>query len=321
MLPYSDYKKARRIFETFLLINSSQATTKKELARIFGTTIDTIENYVDELNSDFQTDIHITKGTDRYVVDHEGTMGVMKRNFPITADDIMIIISSLMQSQSFMETKMAIIKNSLLGLLPEEESRKLKDMLYFEKSKDCDDQNIEFNVTKLRKAIAEEKKITFTYTNYEETHKTYKIIPYSFACELGKYYIIGKPDDKGSLTHLRIDRMGDIRILDEEGKRLNDFNVYNYLKKTWYMYSGPETRVLVKFKIGCKKVVTERNMSEGRIVEEDKDYFKYEFICNGTKGIKLWLLGFGGETEVIEPMELREEMGEAVSSMVGIYRD
>ncbi|MCB2340344.1 hypothetical protein [Clostridium estertheticum] len=37
---------------------------------------------------------------------------------PITADDVNLILVSLIQSQTFMETKMAIIKNSLLRLLP-----------------------------------------------------------------------------------------------------------------------------------------------------------------------------------------------------------
>ena len=319
MLPYSDYKKARLIFEMFFLIKSGQATTKKELTTLFDTSIDTIELYVKELNADFETGIYIKKGTNNYVVEQEGIMGLLKRNYPITADDVMIILSSLMQSQPFMETKMSIIKNSLLGLLPEDESKKLRDMLYFEKRKDYDDQSIEFNMTKIRKAITEEKKITFMYTNYEGNHKSYKIIPYSFACELGKYYIICKMEDRDSLSHLRIDRMGDVRILEEEGKRLEEFNVYNYLKKTWYMYGGRETRVLVKFKNGCKKVVTERNMAEGRIVEEDEDYFTYEFICNGTMGIKLWLMGFGGEAEVLEPVELREEIKETVEKMMKVY--
>lgn len=68
----------------------------------------------------------------------------------------MIILLSLMQSQSFIETKKAIIQNSLLGLLPEVEIKKLKDMLYFEKRKDHEDQNIEFNMVNIRKAISKE---------------------------------------------------------------------------------------------------------------------------------------------------------------------
>lgn len=112
--------------------------------------------------------------------------------------------------------------------------------------------------------------------------------------------------------------MGDVKILEEKGKRLEKFNVYNYLKKTWYMYAGSETKVLVRFKNSCKKVVIERSMVEGGIVEEDKDYFTYEFICNGTKGIKLWLMDFE-DVEVLEPVELRKEIKEAVKDMLKAY--
>lgn len=319
MIPYSTYGKPRRLFETFLLIKSGQATNKDKIAEYFEISKDTVENYIGELNDEFETKIEFDRQARMYVIKDEGIMGSLKRNYPITADDVMIILSSLMQSQPFMENKMSIIKNSLLGLLPENESKKLKEMLYFEKSSNHDDQSIEFNMIKIRKAIAEEKKITFMYTNGKREHKSKKVIPYSFACELGKYYLICKMEDRDSLSHLRIDRMGDVRMLEEEGKRLDKFNVYNYLKKTWYMYGGEETKVLVKFKNCCKTVVTERNMVEARMVEEDRDYFTYEFTCNGTDGIKLWLMGFGGEAEVLEPVEFREEIKKIVERMLKVY--
>lgn len=319
MLPYSDYKKSRCVFEIFALIKSGQATTKEEISQMFEMSPRNVQNYIKELNSEFLTDIHMKPGTNNYIVEQDGIMGLLKRNSPITADDVVLIISSLVQSQSFMETKMAIIKNTLLGLLPEAEGKKLKDMLYFDKTNNFKEQIMEFNVTKLRKAIAEEKKVTFNYVTGSGDHKTYKIIPYSFACEFGKYYIIGKPESKDSLTHLRIDRMGDVRILEEKGKKIDKFNVYDYLKKTWYMYSGPETRVIVKFQNNCKAVVTERNMAEGKILQEDGEYFLYEFICNGTYGIKLWLMGFGRGAEVIEPVELREEIKEEIMGMTKAY--
>lgn len=319
MLPYSDYKKSRLIFETYFLINSGQATTKKELSDLLGTNGENIENYIKELNSEFETDIYYDKKNKKYIVEQEGIMGLLKRNYPITADDVLLILASLVQSQTFIDTKMTIIQNSLLGLLPKEDSEKLKDMFNFKKKENYSEQNIEFNITNIRKAITTEKKITFIYKNSEGNIKNYKMTPYSFAYELGKYYLIGNCEGKEYLFHLRLDRMGNVKILDEEGKREEKFNVYDYLRKTWYMYGGIETKVVVRFKDRCKKVVTERNMTEGRIIKEYENYFDYEFICNGTKGIKLWIMGFGGDAEVLEPKEFREETKESVKSMGKIY--
>ncbi|MBX4263028.1 helix-turn-helix transcriptional regulator [Clostridium estertheticum] len=325
MLPCKDYSKSRKLLETFRLIKCKIATTPQEIADIFEILPDNIPNYVKELNEEWETDIIYDKSDKIYKINDEDDVngdGILEANKyvqPITADDVNLILVSLIQSQTFMETKMAIIKNSLLGLLPKNEARKLKDMLYFEKNPNSDHQYIEFNVKNLRSAIAEEKKVSFSYISAVGNHKNHIIIPYSFACELGKYYIIGYEESKDCLIHFRIDRISNVIILEEDGRRDSKFNVYDYLKRTWYMYGGDETRVKVKFDKCCYKIVTEKSLLEGSLIEENEDYFVYEFVCNGTYGIKLWIMGFGADAEVIEPVEFREEIIDSIRKMNKVY--
>jgi len=325
MLPYSDYGKSRKLLETFRLIKSGIAATPQEIADIFEISPDNIHNYVKELNEEWETDIIYDKSEKIYKINEEDDVngdGILEANKyiqPVTADDVNLILVSLIQSQTFMETKMAVIKNSLLGLLPKKEAIKLKDMLHFEKNSNTDHQYIELNVKNLRTAIAEEKKVSFSYNSAVGNHKIHTIIPYSFACELGKYYIIGYLERKDCLIHFRIDRILNVNILEEEGKRDRKFNVYEYLKRTWYMYGGEETRITVKFINRCYKVVTEKSLLEGSLIEENEDYFVYEFVCNGTYGIKLWIMGFGEDAEVIKPVEFREEIIESIKNMNMVY--
>lgn len=325
MLPYSDYGKSRKLLETFRLIKSGIATTPQKIADIFEISPDNIHNYVKELNEEWETDIIYDKSKKIYRINDEDDVngdGILEANKyvqPVTADDVNLILVSLIQSQTFMETKMEVIKNSLLGLLPRNEARTLKDMLYFDKDSNSDHQYIEFNVKNLRTAIAEEKKVSFSYTSAVGNHKIHTIIPYSFACELGKYYIIGYLESKECLLHFRIDRISNVNILEEDGKRDSKFNVYDYLKRTWYMYGGDVTRVKVKFNNRCYKVVTEKSLLEGTLLEENKDYFVYEFVCNGTYGIKLWIMGFGADAEVMEPIEFREEVIDSIRNMNKVY--
>lgn len=316
-------KKVRRVFDTYRLINEGKAVTKRELADEFNVSLDTIKNYVSELKRYFNVDIE--NDGKRYIIKDSGDFEDLKNDNRIStddlisADDVVLIISALIQSNAFMETKMSIIRNSLLKALPPKEAKKLKAMLVFDKTDNGKDRIIEENVKKIRSAIAKEKKISFTYKDYDDKIKKHTMIPYSFACDLGKYYIIGKRDDTKTLKHMRIDRIISLEVTEVAGKKEEKFNVYNYLKKTWYMFGGEETKVLVRFLKKCKKVVIERNMSVGHIVREDDEYFDYEFICNGTKGIKLWLMGFGGEAEVLEPESLRNEMKKSVEEMIKIY--
>ncbi len=319
MLPYSGYKKTRRLFETFRLIKTRQAATTAELCQLFEVDPKIVYHDVKELNNDWGSEIVFDKSSGKYVIHKDGMFSFIKSTFTLTSDDVVLILSTLVQSQSFMETKMNIIKDNLLKLLSDEEASKLKSILYFEKTSNPKESTIESNITKLRKAVAEEKKVTYTYKSADEKRSIKKLTPYSFACEFGKYYIIGKMEDSDHLSHYRIDRMSDVKILDESGKRDKNFIVHDYMKKTWYMYTGKETKILVKFKNDCYPVVTERNMAEGRLIEKNKDYFTYEFTANGTMGIKLWLLGFGDGAEVLGPVELRDEFREIVSGMARIY--
>ncbi|GKU24351.1 WYL domain-containing protein [Clostridium folliculivorans] len=321
MTAYSDrYSKARLLFETYRLIKSGQATTRKEIAQIIGKDAKTITNYIHELNSEFGAYIEVGKNKS-YEIKEEGLMGLLKSNNPLTADDATIILYALVNSQDFIETKLNIVKNTLLDILPEKEAKKLKEMFYFEKSNDLKDRITEGNIITLRKAIAEEKKVTFFYSSASGKHKMHKVIPYSFACDNGKFYLISMPEDKEMLVHYRVDRMSTLNILDEVGKKLEKFNINDYMSKTWYMYGGDETKVVVKFSKASKTVVTERNMTVGRILEENEEYFIYEFTCNGVSGIKLWLMGFGADAEVLEPYELREEIRETVENMMKIYSE
>lgn len=309
--------KLRRVFDTYLLIKGGNIVTKKDLADELKVSKDTIKNYVSNLKRYFNVKIHNENG--RYAIDDSGDFEEMKESYPLNEHEVALIISTLIQSDAFMETKMAIIRDNLLNMLPEHKRKKLKNMFVMGKKENKDDRDIQKTITKIQEAITDGKKINFIYKKNKGSFDNFTMIPYNIACDFGKYYIIGKRDEREILYNLRIDRISNLVILDKPRRRPKSFNLYDYLKKTWYMWKGEETRIVVRFEEGCRKVVTERNMSVGRIIREDDKYFDYEFICNGIDGIKIWLMGFGGEAEVLEPESLRNKMKAAAKKMIEVY--
>ena len=309
--------KLRRMFDTYLLIKQGSIVIKKDLAKELNVSEDTIKNYVSNLRCYFKVGIHNENG--KYVIDDPGDFEGMKQNYPLNEYDVVLIISTLIQSDAFMETKMAIIRDNLLNMLPEYKRKKLKSMFVMDKKENKDDRDIQKTITKIQEAITDGKKMNFIYKKKKGSFDNFTMIPYNIACDFGKYSIIGKRDEREILYNLRIDRISNLIVSDKPGRRPKDFNLYDYLKKTWYMWNGQETRVVVRFEEGCRQVVTERNMSVGRIIREDDKYFDYEFICNGIDGIKIWLMGFGGEAEVLEPKSLRNKMKAAAEKMIEVY--
>lgn len=320
-MPYGPYDVERRRIEVAKLIKSRKMTTSKQLASHFGVTTKTILNDKKALEDKWQVqfdDSH--KG--KFEITDLGLLDSMLNSSKLNAEEVNIILASLVQCKAFMPARIAAIESALLSTLNDKEKNKLKSVL---KTEDGDsrrnDQLVIYYIKKIREGILEEKKLEIRYKTANGSVKTIKVIPYTLACDLGKYYLVCKDENKESLGNYRLDRMKDVKVLNEPGKRTPEFNVDQYLRRTWYMYSDPETKIRVKFDKGCFPAVDERNMIDGELIEWTNDEcFIYEFTAYGTKGILIWLLGFAEGAEVLSPPELREEFKERIRKMAERYR-
>ena len=320
----ADYTKLERIHELYRRIRCNEMTSRKIEAEILGVSEATIKNYIQELRNVWEADIEYKNG--KYVLMHEGKLGQLKSTYPLTACDAIIIMTTLMQAAPFMQTKINIIKSELMAILSDTD-KKLFKAHFIEPNSNvgvdsnigADNSSVEHNIRKLVEAISKGKLVSIAYISPGKVPSARTYIPVTLAYDQGKYYIIAKRCDKEGVLHLRIDRIKRIEILQENTSPINIAEMSQYLKKTWYMYTGSETKVEVRFKNNCKPVVKGRTINEGRMIEENDNDFIYEFICNGTAGIKIWLMGFGPDAEVIAPKELREEIRESVKEMIKIY--
>ena len=57
---------------------------------------------------------------------------------------------------------------------------------------------------------------------------------------------------------------------------------------------------------------------EIKIMEDGKVYIKAS--VSDTAQLRWWLLGFGGQVEVISPKSLREELFKSAKDMIKVYR-
>lgn len=315
----SQYTKAQRVIELYRRIRNGIAETREKEAEVLGVSSESIKKYIQELRDIWGADI-IYKNK-RYILVNEGYLGILKNTYPITAYDAVIIMTTLMQASPFIETKIEIIKSALLSILLKEDVALFKRIFIQERDTFTrETSQIEWNMQAIVQAISKGKLLSITYKHANGEIDTYTYVPYTMAYDLGKYYLIAQRYDKDTIKHLRLDRIKLITVKDEKAPKIASIDITSYLKKTWYMYTGEETKVRVKFKNKCKNVACERKINEGYMITQGKDYFIYEFICNGTQGIKLWLMGFGADAEILEPIELRNEIINDVKKMLTVYQ-
>ena len=92
--------------------------------------------------------------------------------------------------------------------------------------------------------------------------REYIITPYQMAAKEGKYYLICNYDKYDDISNYRIDRIRNIKILEEKGKPFQNLkwsghqnlDLAEYMKEHIYMYSSENVRV--KFRI-VKPMITD----------------------------------------------------------------
>lgn len=176
------------------------------------------------------------------------------------------------------------------------------------------------NIEIIRKAIRSNKKIQFHYGKYNSKkqfiiEKNNCIVsPYENVWFQDFYYMLGNYKEN-ILSHYRVDRLMEIKILDEQRKNISEItgnkqglNVAEYMSKIIGMSSGNEEFVTIIYK---KQYINEVIDTLGRnvsIYEQDQEHFTLIARVIISKKLTKWILGFGDGAIVVSPNSLKDDV-------------
>jgi predicted DNA-binding transcriptional regulator YafY len=152
--------------------------------------------------------------------------------------------------------------------------------------------------------------------------ETREIDPYSLLFRRHAWYLIGFCHLRGQLRTFRVERIRSLSLTGEHFIRPADFSLEEHLKNAWEIYtSGEVVEVKVLFDSRLAPLLLEgrrhpsqriERLADGRVVFSAK--------VAGTEEIKHWVLRFGAQAEVLEPLSLRQEMAQEIERMGRSYR-
>lgn len=202
-----------------------------------------------------------------------------------------------------------------------------------------DNQELFATIKLLDKAISENRKISFNYIEYgtdKKPHskkgkdgkdKVYIISPYQMAANEGKYYLICNNDEYDDISNFRIDRIRNVKILDEiakpyetlqwaEGRRLD---LGTYMKEHIYMYSSDSVRVKFKVVHAMVSDVIDIFGKDVRFLDKDEKY-----VTVSSKTNEMAMLQFAKrhipDVVVLEPQGLRDKVKEELEKAIREYK-
>lgn len=163
-------------------------------------------------------------------------------------------------------------------------------------------------------AITRKKKVTLDYLHYgydkrQHPTVTYTLSPYEMVYTNEHYYLICVPDHDPHTRLYRIDRMADIRILDEP--RSEKPAQKQEAQDAVYAFVGAPERVVLHCDRAVLDDVLDRFGTDIQIFERDEQTFT-AVLTTPPRGVRFWALQYLSFVEVAEPAWLRQEIIEAL---------
>ena len=181
------------------------------------------------------------------------------------------------------------------------------------------DESIYYAIDAIHTALNEGKMLQFRYfrwdlsaqKEYRHEGRKYRISPWGLCWDDENYYMIGYDGEAGKIKYYRVDKMTDIRILDEKRKGNAEFKKLDkglYTKKRFRMFDGVERTVTLKCRNNLSNVIVDQFGREVHMQPVDEDHFTVNVDVAVSNQFYGWVIALGGDAVIVKPKEAKEEM-------------
>lgn len=237
----------------------------------------------------------------------------------INLEDALLILTSLNSIKNIPKKRIVDIQLKIIRQLPSEQAQ---IMLKFVNMDSAIKSNIKTVNTKLlpiiEEAILEKRQIKLIYQSPQYIERTEHVVdPYGITWYNGRCYVIAYSQNMQMVMNFRFDRIKDVELTGKEALPA-DFDVDEYIRSSWHMFSGPKTNVILRIKKNLYDIYSDE-LYNSEIIECDGDWLIIKVTAMGIEGIKMWILRLGENIKVIEPVELKEAVLKTLKKTLEIY--
>ena len=199
------------------------------------------------------------------------------------------------------------------------ENEKLKDYQIY--SNDIKTNNMEVikNIEDVSSAIYSKKQISFDYYKYDlnPTLKTSKVgsfitSPYTIIYSIQELYLVALDESSNILKKFRIDRMKNIKVLENSSKKIKKEAINEIVNASISMYGGQGKDIEIICKNNLLNNVIEVFGKNSKITKYDNEHFKL-VMNKDVEAFKYYVLRNIESIEIIKPKELKDEINKILN--------
>ena len=260
--------------------------------------------------------------------------GFYLRNRRFTLAEIMLLISAVQAAPFVTEAKTRALMDKLLGYLSVYQRDGIRNASNIGGVK-FQNEEVYRTIEMINYGIASKKTVSFLYYKrsimrrdvVQRRGRRYFVSPYAMVWVQDRYYLISNMSGKEGLTHFRLDRIRDVRIEEAPIRPVGEvsdyderFDAVDYASKCLNMFGGEIKRITLRCHMDLLNELFDRFGEDIPVKKDGEEWFIARIEAAASKGLVNWICQFGPKIELIEPAELRTEIGEYLSGAAGLYK-
>ena len=261
---------------------------------------------------------------------------VVNRDFDVP--EIQILIDAVQAASFITESKTPVFVDKLAQLAGSKRAAVLKKNIVEFSTVKGDNELIYYMVDEITTAITQKKKIEFYYfdlgigkkkvyrmrTTVEGERRKYVVNPIATAFHDDKYYLLCYNDRHMTLTQYRIDRMENVKILDEDitpNPELKTANIARHKKSLFDMFGGQKEEVTFEADVSVLDAVYDRFGDNVRVTSygEGKALCRVEVQIG--RPLITWFIGFGNALKVKSPQSVIDQIIGLIEESSNNYKE
>ena len=248
---------------------------------------------------------------------------IANRSFELP--ELKLLVDSVQSSKFITHKKTATLIKKIETLASIHEAQLLNRQVYVKNRIKTMNESIYYNVDAVHSAIAGNSKISFRYMvwNLEKqlvpkSDRAVTVSPWALVWDDENYYMIAFDGESGIMKHYRVDKMKDIRCLQEprEGREsFKGFDAAGFAKKTFGMYGGRTEKVTLECDNSLVGPILDRFGTDVIIVPSGEERFKVTHEVAVSGQFFGWLVGLGPGVRIVYPQNVADEFRDRLRRM------
>ncbi|MCD6162142.1 MAG: YafY family transcriptional regulator [candidate division Zixibacteria bacterium] len=303
-------KKISRLLYMITLIDSSPGISIDRLSNKCGVSVRTVYRDIIDI-SEANIPIYYDKGY--YILD---TGKVPPLSF---GKDELIYLFNVLQGKS---TGKALdeVKNRLAVKIKSHIPEILKNAKIDFQPRSSDTPDIAKIFSKIEKTIDSEKVVSFDYTSLNGKTSRRHVHPYGLVFRQHGWYLVGFCERREEVRLFRLVRIKNLKVLSKKFNRLKGFSLREYMDESWGIFRGEEYHFKIKFSGPAAVAISSTNHHKNEKIKNiGNNQILYSVVSRGKEDIVNWVLAYGLNAELIEPVEIRKEIKERLKGTLKKY--